>query len=396
MPSTPNTLPAGFTPALPALILLTTIFFANFLARTIFGPLLLPISQTMGQGLANSAKIYVFLFSGYSVSVLCTGFVSQYLGHKNTIVLSVSLIGLALLGLSWTHSFPALLAWVICIGVGAGLYMPSGVVTITETLSSAYWGRAFAVHELGPNLSFILAPFIVELFLSTIGYSLLFRVIALCCLGLAGVYYHFGPTTKRPGVPPMLGNIRAIISKPAFWIMATLFVLAVGIEIGVYNLVPAFLTSERGVSREDANIILGCSRLLALFCLPATGWVIDRIGYRQTLYLCLAGTAITTSLAGIGPLWWTIAMLGLQPVFVVCFFPVGFAVLSLVCPQNTSDLSVSLTITCSSVLGAGLLPFSMAWAGERIGLSLCFILLGVFILSVSALAIKNLHIPQNS
>lgn len=384
----------GFSSALPALILLSTIFFANFLARTIFGPLLLPISQSLGQSVVISAKIYVFLFTGYSFSVLGAGFISQYLGHKKTIVLSATIIGLALLGLSWTHSFTALLTGVLCLGAGAGLYMPSGVVTITETLTSAYWGRAFAIHELGPNLSFILAPFVVEVFLTTWSYPELFRTIGLCVLVLACIYYHYGPPTQRPGVPPILGNIRAIISKPAFWIMATLFVLAVGIEIGVYNLVPAFLTMERGISREQANIILGCSRLLAMLCLPATGWVIDRLGYQKTLYLCLAGTAITTSLAGLGPLWWTIIMLALQPIFVVCFFPVGFAVLSLVCPQNTSDLSVSLTITCSSVFGAGLLPWVLAWGGQQIGFGYCFVILGIFILGSSMLAIKNLRLPK--
>lgn len=387
---------AGFTPALPALILLTTIFFTNFLARTIFGPLLLPISQNLGQGLAASAKIYVLLFSGYSLSVLCAGFISQFLGHKKTIVASASTIGLSLLGLSWTHSFGALLVGVFCMGAGAGLYMPSGVATITERLAPAYWGRAFAVHELGPNLSFILAPFLVEIFITSIGYPSLFRTIGLSCLGLAYLHYRFGPTTLRPGVPPVISNISAIISRPAFWIMAILFVLAVGIEIGVYNLVPAFLTSEKGITREDANVILGCSRLLALVCLPATGWVIERIGYQKTLYLCLIGTAVTTSLAGVGPLWWAVAMLGLQPIFVVCFFPVGFAVLALVCPQNTNDLSVSLTITCSSVFGAGLLPFLLAWGGEHVGFSLCFILLGIVILVLGVLAIKNLCIPQTT
>ena len=41
-----------FAPALPALALLTTVFLANFLARTVFGPLLLPISEHLGRSLA--------------------------------------------------------------------------------------------------------------------------------------------------------------------------------------------------------------------------------------------------------------------------------------------------------------------------------------------------------
>lgn len=396
MSGTPITTPARFGSVLPALGLLTAVFFANFLARTLFGPLLLPISQNLGQGLAASAKIFVFLSSGYSISVLCAGFVSRRLGHKGTIVLSVAAIGFGLLGLSWSQSFGSLLVWTTFMGAGAGLYMPSGVVTITEITAPAHWGRAFAVHELAPNLSFIVAPLIAEAFIGVAGYHLLFRVMGICCLGLAVLYNLYGPTTVRPGILPVLGNIRTIVTRPSFWIMVILFVLAVGVEVGVYNLVPAFLVSEKAVTRENANIILGCSRLLSLICLPATGWVIDRIGYHKTLFLCLAGTAATTSLAGIGPLWWTVTMLSLQPVFVVCFFPVGFAVLSLVCPKSTSDLSVSLTVMCTSVLGAGLLPFFLAWAGEQVSFSLCFILFGAAMFVLSCLAVKNLQIPRTA
>jgi MFS family permease len=71
-----------FAPALPALALLTAVFLANFLARTVFGPLLLPISDHLGRSLAASANLFVFLSAGYSISVLCAGFVSRILGHK--------------------------------------------------------------------------------------------------------------------------------------------------------------------------------------------------------------------------------------------------------------------------------------------------------------------------
>jgi MFS family permease len=383
-----------FAPALPALALLTTVFLANFLARTLFGPLLLPISDHLGRSLAASANLFVFLSAGYSASVLCAGFVSQRLGHKGTIVASAACIGLGLLGLAGSDSFSGFSVWIALMGAGAGLYMPSGVVTITEITPTAHWGQAFAVHELAPNLAFILAPLVAELAMSTAGYPALFRLLGVLCLALAGVYALRGPRTVRPGVPPVLGNVMGIVTRPAFWIMVLLFVLAVGVEVGVYNLVPAFLVKERGVDRETANVLLGCSRVASLVFLPATGWVIRRIGYRRTLALCLVGTGLATTLSGFGPLWWTVAMLTLQPVFVVCFFPVGFAVLSMVCPKATNDLSVSLTVMCTSVIGAGFMPAILAWCGERFSFALSFILFGALMCALSALAIRRLRIRE--
>jgi len=234
-----------FTSALPALALLTTVFLANFLARTVFGPLLLPISANLGQSLADSARLFVCLSAGYSLSVLCAGFISQHLGHKGTIVLSVSAIGLALMGLAGSGSMATFAVWIFLMGAGAGLYMPSGVVTITEVTPTAHWGQAFAVHELAPNLAFILSPLVAELAMGTAGYPALFRILGLCCLILAAVYALRGPRTRRPGMAPVLGNIAGIVRLPAFWIVAILFVLAVGVEVGVYNLIPAFLVAER-------------------------------------------------------------------------------------------------------------------------------------------------------
>jgi MFS family permease len=387
--------PLPFTPVLPALALLTTVFLANFLARTMFGPLLLPISEHLGRSLAASANLFVCLAGGYSISVLCAGFVSQRLGHKGTIVASVIGIGIGLLGLAGSDTFTSFSIWITLMGIGAGLYMPSGVVTITEITPPAYWGQAFSIHELAPNLAFIAAPFISELFMKSLGYAALFRLLGAACLILAGVYALRGPRTVRPGMAPVLGNIKTIVTRPAFWIMALLFVLAVGVEMGIYNLVPAFLVMEKGTSREMANIILGCSRTASLLFLPATGWIIRRIGYRRTLALCLLGTGVTTLLAGYGPLWWSVTMLTLQPIFVVCFFPVGFAVLALVCPKATGDLSVSLTVTCTSIIGAGLIPAVLAWSGERFSFALSFTLFGAVLFAVSLMAILKLRIPES-
>ncbi|NLY41538.1 MAG: MFS transporter [Desulfovibrionales bacterium] len=386
----------SFSTALPTLVLLTMVFFANFMARTLFGPLLLPISQEIGQTLAQTATVFLFLSGGYSFSVLCAGLLSARLGHKRVIVVSATGIGLGLLGLATTQNFDFFLAWTCFIGLSAGLYMPSGVVTITETTAQSLWGQAFAIHELGPNLSFILAPLLAELFVSTWSYPALLTLLGCACLGLALVYALRGPQTTRPGMPPNLTNITAIAKRLAFWIMVMFFVLAVGLEVGLYNLTPAFLVAEKGLSREQANIVLSCSRLLSLAFLPTAGWIIKRIGYRASLAGYLTGAALTTLLAGHGPLWWTIAMLSLQPVFVVSFFPVGFAVLALVCPRGTNDLSVSLTITCSSLLGGGLLPLALAWSGEHASFVLGFTACGAFMLVVSILGILGLHIPQDS
>lgn len=393
--SSPHPAPT-FSTALPPLILLSTVFFVNFLSRTIFGPLLLPITTRLDLGLAQGTQIFLCLSSGYSVTVLCSGFLSQKIGHKKTIITSAVCIGLGLLGLATSTSFPLFLCWTALIGSGAGLYTPSSVVTITEITAPTHWGQAFSIHELAPNLAFILSPFLVEIFLGYLDDTTLFVLLGLACLGLGLLYSLRGPYIRRPGVPPKLGNIRTIVAGPAFWIVALCFVFCVGVEMGVYNLIPAYLVQGYGLERSQANFILGCARAMALLSLPLTGLIIKRLGYHASLVLCLVGTGAAIFLSGFGPLWWSAIMIALEFMFVVCFFPVGFAVLTLVCPKATSDLAVSLCIMCSSVLGLGILPGILAWTGEWIGLGPSFSVFGALMLIASLVVVKKLHIPASS
>lgn len=391
-PKTPSA--ENFFAVLPALGLITTVFFANFLARTVFGPLLLPVSTALHLSISQGATIYLCLSGGYSVSVLTAGFLSQRLGHKKTILVSLLGIGGGLLGLSSSSSLGTFLLWTTMVGCGAGLYMPSGVATITRITPHSLWGHAFSLHELAPNLAFILAPVVTEIFLDSSGFRTLLVLLGAFCLLLAGVYAFRGPHITRPGVPPVLSNIRSIVISRSFWILTLFFLLAVGVEIGIYNLVPAFLVHEKGLLREQANLILSGTRLVALTFLPFTGLVVKRLGYHRTLKLCLLGTALTTFGSGFGPLWWALLMLTLQPIFVVCFFPVGFAVMALVNAESTNDLSVSLTVTCASIMGAGVLPTLLAWGGEHIGFGSAFSLFGAAIGIGSLPALTALRIPR--
>lgn len=386
----------GFRAVLPALILLTAVFFTNFLSRTVLGPLLLPIGQDLQVGLTESSSIFLSISAGFSLAVMGAGFVSAVLRHRRTIVLSISIIGTAMLGLSMAGSLPVFLGWSVLLGAGAGLYIPSSVATITTITQPARWGQAFSVHELGPNLAFILAPAIAQIFLHSLGHHALFALLGSCSLLLALVYARRGPYVERPGNRPMLGNVRTIIRLPAFRILVVLFVLAVGVELGIYGIIPAFLVRERGISLDEANMILAGTRGVALLALPFTGRIIRRLGYRTSLGVFAAGAGLGTLLSGFGPLWWTAAMLTIQPMCIVCFFPVSFAVLALVCPKASSDLAASLTITCSSLLGMGLIPGTLTWLGETWNFALAFGLYGAIMTGCSLLGWSRLHLPEQA
>ena len=51
------------------------------------------------------------------------------------------------------------------MGMAAGPYMPSGLTTLTTLFKHRPWGKALVIHELAPNLSFVLVPLVTEVVL---------------------------------------------------------------------------------------------------------------------------------------------------------------------------------------------------------------------------------------
>jgi NNP family nitrate/nitrite transporter-like MFS transporter len=86
----------------------------------------------------------------------------------------------------------------ILVGVGTGLYFPSGIPTLTALVEDREEGKALAFHELGPNLSFVLAPIGAVFALRFLSWQAV--LFALACIGAvagAGV----GVFTMTPAYP---------------------------------------------------------------------------------------------------------------------------------------------------------------------------------------------------
>ena len=54
----------------------------------------------------------------------------------------------------------------IAVGATAGLYLPSDVASLSYNLEPKDFGRAFAIHEISPNLALIIGPLLTEFMLS--------------------------------------------------------------------------------------------------------------------------------------------------------------------------------------------------------------------------------------
>ena len=170
---------------------------------------------------------------------------------------------------------------------------------------------------------------------------------------------------------------------PSFWVMVALFVVAIGSSMGVYSMMPLFLMSERGMSRESANMLTSLSRVAGFITLFFSGWMTDRVGHRQATVLFVSmtgGLILMIGLISYPPV--TPLLIVLQTLAVVCIFPAGFVMLAVIFSPSRRNLALSLIVTIGYLIGAGVFPVGIGYIAEKSSFSWSFAILGLLVLSV--------------
>ena len=174
--------------------------------------------------------------------------------------------------------------------------------------------------------------------------------------------------------------------------MATFFMVSIGASYGIYTMLPLYLVSEIRLDRQWANTLIGLSRTFGAVVLFCYGFFIDRMGPKRAMTFFLVTTGLSTFLLGFvrGSGSLTIpALVFLQAASVVCLFPVGFTIVSLLFPDRLRGVAVSLVIFVGFLLGGGIIPTAIGYWAEAFSFSSGFALLGVFFLALVPFFLRN-------
>lgn len=374
-----------FRAYVPFLLYLTAIFYLNFLARIVLSPLMPAIESDLNIGHGEAGSLFLCISLGFFPGLLCSGFASSRLTHRWTIVLSSVAVGGALLAVSLSHTLWWIRLALLLTGLSAGLYLPSGIASLTDMVNSKDWGKAIAVHELAPILAFISAPLLAEGLMIWFSWRGVLAVLGGTAIFTGGAFACFGRGGAFLGETPSPRNLRALVTIPSFWIMVVLFSMGIGASLGVYTMLPLYLVAEEGLGRGWANTLVGLSRIAALGVIFLAGWATDRLGPRRALGGAFLATGMATILLGLLHGVRILPALFLQPVFSSCFFPAGFAALSKIGPAQVRNVAVSLVVPMAYLIGGGAIPAGIGILGDHDYFSLGFMLVGVLLIGTPIL-----------
>lgn len=372
---------------------LALIFYFNFQARFIWGPLLVAIETEMGLGHTQAGAFFLLTTCGYFGGLFLSGHLSFRLNHQKTIALSSMTCGLALAAATAVSSPAGLMTVLVVIGVAAGLYLPSGIASLTYGLKARNFGLAFSVHEMAPSLAFVTGPLLAEWIMGWASWRVVLWPLAVGQIGMGLLYALRSSTAGFRGEAPTLGNMRRVVARRVFWLMLVFFVLCIGANVGVYAMLPLYLQVERGLDQTATNFILSASRVAAMFSPFAAGWATRRWGPRAVVAVDVLSLGVATVLLGAVSNRWLWLPLFLQPLLATAFFPPAYAIVTAAVPAGLRSLVIALIMPVAMVLGSGALPTLIGAFGDAHRFYLGFLLTGA-LLAASTVLLRFVVVPQ--
>jgi NNP family nitrate/nitrite transporter-like MFS transporter len=367
--------------SLGPLFLLTLLFFTNFMARIVQAPLMPAIEKDLHISHATAGSLFFTLSVGYCIALLGSGFVSARLTHRRTMALSIASAGMALLATAASGNLWGLRAGLLATGLCTGLYLPSAIAAITGFLRPRHWGKAIAIHEVAPNAAFVLAPLFAEALLSLVSWPAVLAILGAGAILAGAGFLRSRRVGDFAGEAPNYRSIGALGRQPSYWLMILLFGLGISGSLGLYTMLPLFLVNSHGLERDYANTLLALSRIPGVLAAFGSGWFTDRIGPQRTIFLILALNGLLTMTLGVAPTPWLPYLVCIQPAVAVCFFPAGFAAISLMAPAGARNIAVSMTMPFAFMIGAGAVPAVIGWSSDLHSFSMGFLIVGGMIVA---------------
>ncbi len=377
-----------FRTVVGTVVFIMVLFFLSFVSRYIFGPLLPTIQEDIDIQSGQAGSLFLWGGFGVLVGALSAGLVSSRIHHRGALALSLFGMALALVGAYFSDSLWGLRAAFIILGLLAGIHMPSSVATLTAIVRPEDWGKALAVHQLAPPLSLVAAPLLAVALLTWFSWNeALLWIAGIMVVAAAGFVTFFGGVGAFPGDPPTPSYLRPVARTPSFWMMIFLFALGMGAQVGVYSMLPLYLTQERGFSAAEANTYLGLANIVPLLSVYPAGWVTVRLGAKTTMGLFLSAAGLMTILVGSLTGVALVVCIFLMAGAVVGFFPAAFAALSRIVQPNYRSLANGVGPPLAFLVGGGLLPTGLGYMGQTASFALGLLITGAVILVGSTVAV---------
>ena len=374
-----------FLSFIPFLALISFVSFINILARVIFSPLTPYICDEMKLCHTDTGNLFFILSIGFALTLFTSQFVSSFISHKKTVIVSVFATGLSLILASHSASFDFLRFSLFLLGLSSGLFIPSAVSMIREVVGSHHIGKAFGIFSAAQGFAFILGPLIVQSFIGANSWNSVLFVFGCVFVFISFTLIFLIKIGDQKGKIVTLDFAKTIFSLPAFWILAVSLCLANGVNYGIYNMAPDYFQRHNLLRGDAVNQLIIVARILSILTAVLGGVFADRFGLKRSIITFLILSGMATLMMGLISPSFSLALFCIQTPLAACLMPLIHSAMSLIAPPEKNAAIVSMMAPIAFSFGTGVVPQFLGFLGDSNLYALGFVLLGLSTLGSSFL-----------
>jgi sugar phosphate permease len=237
------------------------------------------------------------------------GIVVDRFGPRRLMLAGIVMAGLALVGLGSTLTLGAFYAFYFLNALGnvCGGPLPNQVL-LSRWFSGAR-GKAMGAAYLGIGIGGALVPLLAHALTQALGWRAALQVLGVLMIVIAlptallvkeapaGFAAAAGPT---PG-PGSTGSIRAVLRRPAFYLLALGSMASIGAVGGTMQNLKLYLAMDRGLAQGRVAEVLSLVLVGSLVGRVVMGWLADRWPKKHVMLLIYLIVALSVPLFAAAP-----------------------------------------------------------------------------------------------
>ena len=262
------------------------------------------------------------------ISQIPGGWLSDHFNRYVVVAIGVGGVGLAALAVGLSSAYYPLLIILVIMGILSGAYHPSAVSLLSSSFERARRGKVIGLHLVGGSIGFTIGPVLGGLIAAMLGWRSAF--IILCIPALVAVILVLGKfrQEKRAGgqslnhaytgdgvlAEPTPGRVDLVQVLRSVAAITALVVFTQLIAGSAMAFVPLYLVDKHGVAPTYATMLLGVIRGGGVVGSMFGGWLSDKWGRKNAIFLALVAT---------GPMVYLITIMPFNLSLVAVFILVG-------------------------------------------------------------------------
>lgn len=338
---------------------------------------------------SKAGSLFASISFGNGLSLFVMGIFAGMIGYRRTIILSFVFGGLLLLLLSFTERSVFLYPILFSLGFTTGAYLPSILPTLTVIYHERLWGKVLPIHDSAAAASILAAPFLSLFLLKFLSWRQIFLLLGIFFFSFTSLLLlltkDFEESKMKKGSKML--SLDLLKERP-LWFLNLIWIFSAGSNMGLYNILPLFLSKELMLDLSYANKIVGMARVGALFSAIFVAFIVDLFEIRKFLFFLLFSSGLLTFLMPLSPLKILPFVLFTQSTIIQSFFPCSFVFASRLFPLEKRAFATGFMVSLGSMVGIGFIPYVLGIFGDHLSFAEGIEFLGLSLLLISFLIFK--------